>query len=84
SNLGIEVIVDDEGPGPAPTLFHRAGVPGHSTRGKGRGFGLFIVRRLVERVGGRLDIGSGIQGGARIQMALPAGGGELACCELES
>jgi len=84
SSLGIDIIVEDDGPGPPANMLHQTGKTGFSTRGEGRGYGLVIVQQLVERVGGRLDVGSGIRGGGCIQMALPAGGDGSACRQLQS
>lgn len=61
----VRVSVRDEGPGidPAdlPRLFERY-YRGHARRGDGLGLGLFIVRRLVEAHGGRVDVESGPSG----------------------
>lgn len=84
SSSGIDIRMDDDGPRLTTSPFSRVGMAGHSTRGEGRGYGLFIVRRLVERIGGRLDVELGIHGGAHIHMAIPAGGGGLICLEQES
>jgi two-component system OmpR family sensor kinase len=54
----VEVHVLDEGPGVAPAdarrLFHLFSRPGTARRNGGLGLGLFVCRRLVELMGGRV------------------------------
>lgn len=52
------VAVDDEGPGMTPEVIRRAGEPFFTTKapGAGMGLGLFVVRSLLHRIGGRLEI----------------------------
>lgn len=57
------IVITDGGPGPAS-------LPDASDH-TGR-LGLVIVRELVDRIGGRLVIGSGERGGTRIRVELPA------------
>lgn len=64
--------VRDHGPGIAEGLRSRLGAPGASNRGPGRGYGLYLVRRLVESAGGRLDIRSAPGGGTVVDIGLPA------------
>ena len=70
--LVIEVI--DAGPGVepelVPTLFHR-GTRGRGARGtSGHGLGLYIVRRVMELHGGRVDLAANTSGGARVRLVI--------------
>ncbi len=83
-NAGVEIVVEDSGPGIAPAdrarvldRFYRApDAPGH-----GSGLGLAIVRAVAERHGATVEIGaSDALGGARVVvrfscMAAAAGAG---------
>lgn len=65
----VEVTVEDEGPG----------LPGASVVDRGRsgsgstGLGLDVARRTAQDAGGRLVLGRGAGGGARVTLVLPAG-----------
>jgi signal transduction histidine kinase len=71
-----EVTVSDNGIGIAPQ--HRARVLEVFRRLHGReeyegtGIGLSIVARIVERHGGQLEVGDGVDGGAAFTFTLPA------------
>lgn len=54
------VSVDDDGVGLAPEAVRRAGDPFFTTKppGAGMGLGLFVVRSLLHRIGGRLEVES--------------------------
>jgi signal transduction histidine kinase len=66
--------VRDHGPGVAEPLRSRLGSPGASNRGPGRGYGLYLVRRLVESAGGRLVIEPAPGGGTQVDVILPLAG----------
>ena len=69
----VEVRVEDSGVGIAPDLqpqiweWHRRG----TTRGEGFGIGLYVVRQLVEAMGGTITVESDIGQGSRFIMRLP-------------
>jgi signal transduction histidine kinase len=67
------VTIDDDGPGIAPIDRERVFTLG--TRGEtvaaGTGIGLALVRLMVERAGGRVDVGDSPLGGARFRVFLP-------------
>jgi two-component system, OmpR family, sensor histidine kinase KdpD len=74
---GVEVRVADEGPGiPAEDrarifdLFYR--VPRSRTVAPGAGIGLFVVRALVEAMGGTVRAGGEPGRGAEVALWLPA------------
>ena len=74
SDEGVEVIVDDDGPGLPPE--HRAKA---MERGKrldesepGTGLGLSIVRELADIYGGRFVLEDSPMGGLRARLELPA------------
>lgn len=64
----VEVVVEDDGPG-----FVAADLAERGRSGAGStGLGLDVARRTAERAGGRLVIGAGMSGGARIVLELPS------------
>ncbi len=77
STLGeryVEVRVDDDGPGVPPdereavfTLARR----GANARAIGSGLGLAVVRLMLERIGGEVDVVSSSLGGAQFCVRLP-------------
>lgn len=72
---GLLLLVEDDGPGIAPV--HRADVFApyfrlHDAPG-GFGLGLAMVRAIVERHGGTVDIGDSPLGGAALRVWLPHG-----------
>jgi signal transduction histidine kinase len=73
----VEVRIDDDGPGIDPderddvfALGHR----GSAARAPGSGIGLAIVRLMIERIGGEVEIGDSAFGGARFSIRLPLQG----------
>ena len=65
------LTVSDDGPGfPAGSDPTRRGATTRST-----GLGLDIARRLAERTGGHIRLGSGSKGGALVELRLGRGGG---------
>ena len=63
------VVVEDDGPGLATLDMAERGRSGAGSTG----LGLDVARRTAERAGGRLTLGSGSSGGARIVLELPGG-----------
>ncbi|MDX1998967.1 MAG: ATP-binding protein [Thermoanaerobaculia bacterium] len=80
---GVTLWVDDQGPGLPPgaegalfARFARAPAGGEEPQEGGVGLGLWIVQSIVERHGGRVEVGSSElsgAGGARLGFTLPRG-----------
>ncbi len=68
------IEVSDNGPGIAEEHLQRVFDPFFTTKepGKGTGLGLAICARLVEGMGGRIDVDNGPHGGARFMIRLPS------------
>ena len=73
---GDGFYVEDDGPGIPASERQRAFEPGHSTGENGIGFGLPIVRRIVEAHGWTLDLTDGDDGGARFEIRVRRDGDE--------
>jgi PAS domain S-box-containing protein len=70
---GIEVCIEDGGPGIAEDERDRIFDLFYSRRPYGVGIGLAIVRQLVTNHGGRVEVDRSDLGGARFRVWLPAG-----------
>jgi signal transduction histidine kinase len=70
----VEVRIDDDGPGidvrEREKIF-TLGRRGASAQGPGSGIGLAIVRLMIERIGGEVDVGESRLGGAQFRIRLP-------------
>jgi C4-dicarboxylate-specific signal transduction histidine kinase len=69
SMVRLEVI--DNGPGIAPDVEDRVFEPFFTSKQGGLGIGLSLCRLIVESHGGTLEVGRGIEGGARFVARLP-------------
>ena len=67
---GIEVAVVDTGPGLAAGALPRLFDPFFSTKPDGMGMGLAICRTLVDSMGGRIEAGNAMGGGAVFRITL--------------
>jgi signal transduction histidine kinase len=70
----VEIRVDDDGPGVA--LEERDSIFSLASRGtnaasKGWGIGLAVVRLMLERIGGEVDVANAPLGGARFRIRIP-------------
>ncbi|HEX9659132.1 MAG TPA: ATP-binding protein, partial [Rhodothermales bacterium] len=63
--------VADDGPGVDPSLKGSVFDPGTTTKGPGRGHGLYLLRLLVEDVGGKVDFDSLPGTGSHVRIVLP-------------
>ena len=68
----VEVAVEDTGPGVDPATRLRLFEPLITTKVRGVGLGLALVKRIVERHGGSVRYEAGQGGGARFTVRLPA------------
>jgi PAS domain S-box-containing protein len=67
----VSVDVEDDGPGIPPDVMERVFEPFFTTRHRGTGLGLPIVRRDVEAHGGEVVICCPAGGGTRVSVTLP-------------
>jgi signal transduction histidine kinase/ligand-binding sensor domain-containing protein len=67
----VEVVVQDNGPGPAPEVQDRLFEPFVTTKAAGMGMGLAICRSIAEAHRGRLTAEVPPQGGLRMTLSLP-------------
>jgi len=68
-----EVSVRDAGPGIAPQVLKNLFVPFFTTKDRGTGLGLAISQRMVEEMGGRIEVVSHLGHGATFTVLLPVG-----------
>ena len=69
---GVEISVDDHGPGVAPEAVARLFTPFFTTKPQGTGLGLAISRTIVQAHGGQLSYRDRPGGGACFHFTLPA------------
>jgi signal transduction histidine kinase len=67
----IELDVVDDGPGVPDEVRDRIFSPFFTTKPRGSGLGLSIVRKIVDAHDGRIDVAAGLQGGTRFRVTLP-------------
>ncbi len=67
----LELSVEDSGKGIDPTIASRLFEPLVTTKPKGIGLGLALVKRIVDRHGGLISVTRGDLGGARFLVRLP-------------
>ncbi|HRG99318.1 MAG TPA: HAMP domain-containing sensor histidine kinase [Polyangiaceae bacterium] len=74
AGAGVEVRVEDTGPGVPASLAARVFEPFVTTKdvGQGTGLGLAVCRGLVESAGGAITLDPTYEGGARFVVTLPA------------
>ena len=69
----VRIAVEDTGPGVDPTVYPRLFEPLVTTKAKGIGLGLALVKRILERHGGTIGYTPRPGGGARFVVELPEG-----------
>lgn len=69
----FRLAVRDNGPGLGPEERKRVFEPFYTTRTKGTGLGMAIVRRIIEAHGGTIDVGGNEGPGAEFIITLPRG-----------
>lgn len=67
----IAVTITDTGPGIAPDMVGRLFKPFETGKSAGLGVGLALGRRIVERMGGSLDLRNGAKEGVEVTLILP-------------
>jgi len=67
----VAITFEDDGPGIPAEILDRLATPFFTTRPKGTGLGLAVSRHWVNRHGGRLQIESDEDCGARVRVVLP-------------
>ena len=67
----VELSVRDNGPGFPDTILGSAFEPYVTTKPKGTGLGLAVVKKIVEEHGGWIQLESPASGGAKIVIRLP-------------
>jgi C4-dicarboxylate-specific signal transduction histidine kinase/ABC-type uncharacterized transport system substrate-binding protein len=67
----VEIVVRDSGPGLSPEARDRLFESFFTTKPHGLGMGLVIVRSIVERLQGRIQVDEGDEGGATFRVRLP-------------
>jgi two-component system sensor histidine kinase HydH len=74
----VEVSVRDQGPGIAPQVLKNLFVPFFTTKAKGTGLGLAISQRMIEEMGGRIEVSSQAGSGSTFTVLLPSAADPLA------
>ncbi len=68
----VEIHVRDTGPGIDPAVRRNLFIPFFTTKTQGTGLGLAICQRLVESVGGRIDVRASDDTGTTFAVVLPS------------
>ena len=68
---GLELSVEDDGPGIPEYVLPNAFKPFYTTKAEGTGLGLAWCKKIVDAHGGQIHAGRSALGGARFSIALP-------------
>ena len=71
STESLDLRVIDRGCGIDPDLLNQLGSPFFTTKGSGKGLGLFLARLFVQQVGGSMEIRSKKGQGTTLRLRLP-------------
>ncbi|KAB7705884.1 GHKL domain-containing protein [Bacillus aerolatus] len=73
TGIGNDIIIEvtDNGKGISEDVLHSLFSLGSSSKGKNRGYGLFNVKRIVESLGGTIEVNNEKNGGAIFTVYLP-------------
>lgn len=69
---GVQIVIEDNGPGLEEEILEKIWDPFFTTKEKGSGLGLVIVRNILESHGGAIRIENRPDGGARVVVTFPA------------
>ena len=67
----IHITVKDEGQGFSKEILQKIWNPFFTTKEKGTGLGLGIVKNIIESHHGQIEVGNREQGGGKITVSLP-------------
>ena len=67
----VELVVEDDGPGIAPSVREGLFQPFVTTKARGTGLGLALCRKIVREHGGTITAADSALGGARFVVELP-------------
>jgi len=67
----VRIRFEDEGPGIPPEVMERLFIPFYTTKQTGTGLGLAICQRIVDSLGGTIEISSRVGRGATFTVFLP-------------
>ncbi|MCH7881184.1 MAG: hypothetical protein IIB69_06360 [Proteobacteria bacterium] len=68
---GIVISISDTGPGIPPNVIENIFDPFFTTKEVGLGLGLSISYRIMESLGGKIEVANIATGGARFELYLP-------------
>ena len=73
TDSGVEIVVEDDGPGIPPNIRHRVFEPFFTTKevGDGTGIGLVLCHRIIQAHEGRISVAPGRHGGLVFRIFLP-------------
>ncbi|HWR28848.1 MAG TPA: DcuS/MalK family sensor histidine kinase [Negativicutes bacterium] len=71
----VTIQVSDRGLGIDPAIKEKLFEKGYSTKGEGRGLGLFLVAKAIEKMGGVIEVDSNVLNGAVFRVAVPYSAG---------
>ena len=70
-NSGVELVVEDNGPGFTAEYLPRVFQPFATTKPNGTGLGLAIVQKVIVSHNGAISAGNALEGGAQFRIRLP-------------
>jgi two-component system sensor histidine kinase HydH len=71
ADQSVEIAVTDRGPGITPEVRPHLFVPFFTTRAQGTGLGLAISERIVQEMGGRIEVLTAVGAGSTFSVQLP-------------
>ena len=79
TDMGSDIIieVEDDGEGIDPNKINNLFTSGVSSKGEGRGIGLFLVQETIEALGGHITVEASHSGGSRFTLYLPRSGKDV-------